>query len=73
MPAVLDQFEGNPKYIVTSDHSAVTGTAQVTHSLDHVRYGSGALELTYTGGSSLSDSGVGLFLLSTVWLGICLF
>lgn len=57
MPAVLDQFEGNPKYIVTSDHSAVTGTAQVTHSLDHVRYGSGALELTYTGGSSLSDSG----------------
>ena len=61
MPATLENYEKDVTYYATADTQDISVKAQVTHSLDQVRYGSGALSMTYQGASSMDKAHAAVF------------
>lgn len=57
MPSIVGDFEKPATLTTTTDNTAITGNAQVTTALDGVRYGKGALQLTYTGAKGMEKAG----------------
>lgn len=51
MPSILDGFETPVTYTVNSDNAAATGASSVTTALENVRYGRGALAMSYSAGA----------------------
>lgn len=61
MPSILEDYEDDVTYYATADTQDISARAQVTHSLDQVRYGSGALSMTYKGASSMDKAHAAVF------------
>ena len=60
MPEILSGFEQAAGYTFSADSDALSGSGKVIHSLDNVRYGSGALALSYAAGN-LKEEGTVIF------------
>lgn len=61
MPEILTGFEQAAGYTFSADDEALSGSSQVTHSLDQVRYGSGALNLSYQASNKMDGEHAAVF------------
>lgn len=61
MPEILTGFEQAAGYTFSADQDALSGAGQIVRSLDHVRYGSGALALSYAAPGSMEEEGAAIF------------
>lgn len=61
MPEILTGFEQAVGYTFSADNDALSGSSQITHSLENARYGSGALALSYAAPANMEEEGVVVF------------